>query len=291
VCKGNELCNAYGLDTISAGVSIAFAMECYEKGLLTKDQVDGIDARFGNPQAMLALLEKIARREGVGNLLAEGSLRAARQIGQGSEDFAMQVKGQEIPMHEPRLKMGLGVGYALSPTGADHCHNIHDTGFVKGSDSARSYGILEPLQVDDLGPSKVRLLAYMLSRRQFGNCVGICDFVSWNDDDVVAMVRAVTGWNSSVWELVKAGERAMTLARFFNIREGFTDKDDVLPKRFHEAFVTGPLTGVAPTPEQVEKAKRDYYEMMGWDRETGVPSLAKAQELDIEWAREAALGA
>jgi len=289
VCKGNELCNAYGLDTISAGVSIAFAMECYEKGILTKEELDGIDARFGNAAAMLALLETIARREGIGDLLAEGTLKAARKIGRGSEEFAMQVKGQEIPMHEPRLKMGLGVGYALSPTGADHCHNIHDTSYVKGSQSARSYGILEPLPADDLGPQKVRLMAYMLSRRQFGNCVGICDFVSWNDDDMVAMVRAATGWNCSLWEMVKVGERAMTLARFFNIREGFTDKDDVLPKRFYEPFTTGPLAGVAPTPEQVEKAKRDYYEMMGWDRQTGVPGLAKAQELDIEWAREAAL--
>ncbi len=288
VCKGNELCNAYGLDTISTGVSIGFAMECYEKGILTREQLDGIDAHFGNPQAMLALLEKIARRDGIGDLLAEGTLRAARKIGKGSEDFAMQVKGQEIPMHEPRLKMGLGVGYALSPTGADHCHNIHDTSYVKGNNKARSYGILEPLPADDLGPAKVRVLAYMLSRTQFGNCVGICDFVGWNDDDIVAMVRAATGWNCSQWELIKAGERAMTLARLFNIREGFTDKDDRLPKRFYEPFVTGPLNGVAPAVEQVEKAKRDYYEMMGWDRETGVPTLGRALELDIEWALAAA---
>jgi len=263
-------------------------MECYEKGILTREQLDGIDAHFGNPQAMLALLEKIARRDGIGDLLAEGTLRAARKIGKGSEDFAMQVKGQEIPMHEPRLKMGLGVGYALSPTGADHCHNIHDTSYVKGNNKARSYGILEPLPADDLGPAKVRVLAYMLSRTQFGNCVGICDFVGWNDDDIVAMVRAATGWNCSQWELIKAGERAMTLARLFNIREGFTDKDDRLPKRFYEPFVTGPLNGVAPAVEQVEKAKRDYYEMMGWDRETGVPTLGRALELDIEWALAAA---
>jgi aldehyde:ferredoxin oxidoreductase len=119
--------------------------------------------------------------------------------------------------------------------------------------------------------------------------LGICDFVEWNDDDVVAMVRAATGWNCNLWELVKTGERAMTLARLFNLREGFTDKDDVLPKRFHEAFVTGPLTGVAPTFEQVEKAKRDYYEMMGWNRDSGVPTRARAQELDIEWALDAAV--
>jgi len=290
VCKGNELCNAFGLDTISAGVCVGFAMECYERGILTREQLDGVDARFGNPHGMLALLEKIARREGVGDLLAEGTLRAARKIGGGSEDFAMQVKGQEIPMHEPRLKMGLGIGYALSPTGADHCHNIHDTGYVKGSRSARSYGILDPIPAEDLGPQKVRLLAYMLSRRHFGNCVGLCDFVGWQDDDVVTMVRAATGWNCNLWELVKVGERAMTLARLFNIREGFTDKDDILPKRFYEPFLTGPIAGVAPTLEQVEKAKRDYYEMMGWDRNTGIPGRAKAMELDIEWALDAALG-
>lgn len=287
VCKGNELCNAYGLDTISTGVSIAFAMECYEKGILSRDDLDGIDARFGNPLAMLALLEKIAGREGIGDLLAEGTLRAARKLGAGSEDFAMQVKGQEIPMHEPRLKMGLGVGYALSPTGADHCHNIHDTGFVKGNQGARAYGILDPLPLDDLGPEKVRLLSYMLSRRHFGNCVGICDFVGWQDDDMVAMVRAATGWNSSILELLKVGERAMTLARLFNLREGFTDKDDILPKRFYEPFATGPLAGVAPTPLQIETAKRDYYEMMGWDRDTGIPSRGKAMELGIQWALDA----
>ena len=290
ICKGNELCNAYGLDTISAGVTIALAMECFEKGLLTLDQLDGIEARFGNAGAMLALLEKIARREGVGDLLAEGSLRAAKAIGKGAEELAIHVKGQEVPMHEPRLKMGLGVGYALSPTGADHCHNIHDTGFAKGSPAARAFGLLEPIPANDLGPDKVRLLVYLLSQRHFGNCVGLCSFVGWSDDQVVEMVRAATGWNSNLWELLKTGERAMTLARLFNIREGFTDEDDVLPKRFYEPFLTGPLEGVAPTPDQVEKAKRDYYEMMGWDRETGIPGRAKAVELDIEWAREAALG-
>ena len=289
VCKGNELCNAYGLDTISAGVTIAFAMECFERGILAREDLDGIEAGFGNAQAMLALLEKIARRDGIGDLLAEGTLRASQKIGKGSEELAVQVKGQEIPMHEPRLKMGLGVGYALSPTGADHCHNIHDTSFVKGNKRARPYGILDPVPADDLGPRKVRILAYMLSRRHFGNCVGLCDFVDWTEDEVVEMVRAATGWDSSLWELAKAGERAMTLARLFNIREGFTDADDILPKRFHEPFLTGPIAGVAPTPEQLERAKRDYYEMMGWDRQTGVPSRAKVQELDIEWALETAM--
>ena len=142
----------------------------------------------------------------------------------------------------------------------------------------------------DLGPKKVRLVAYLLSKRQFGNCVGLCDFPAWSDDQIVELVRAATGWNSNLWELLKVGERALTLARLFNLREGFTDKDDALPKRFYEPFLTGPLAGVAPTGEQIDAAKRNYYEMMNWDRETGVPRLAKAQELDIEWAHSEAVG-
>ncbi len=291
ICKGNELCNAYGMDTISAGVTISFAMECYETGLLTKDDLDGLDARFGNAEAMLSLLEKIARRQGVGDVLAEGSLRAARKWGKGSEIYAMQVKGQEIPMHEPRLKMALGVGYALSPTGADHCHNVHDTAFVKSSSSYEDLGIGGgPIPAADLGERKIRILSQLLPNRHFGNCVGLCNFVGWGNDKTLELVRAATGWKSTIFELLKVGERALNLAKCFNLREGFTQKDDVLPKRFYEPFLTGPLTGVAPTPEQVEEAKRNYYAMVGWDRETGVPLRGKMKELDIEWALDAATG-
>ncbi len=291
VAKGNELCNSYGIDTISAGVTIGFAMECYEKGLLTKDDLDGLDAKFGNADAMLALLEKIARREGVGDLLAEGSLRSARKIGKGSVDYAMQVKGQEIPMHEPRLKMALGVGYALSPTGADHCHNIHDTAFVKSSTAYEDFGVGGgPIPAADLGERKVRILAALLPQRHFGNCVGLCNFVGWSNDQILELVRATTGWKSTMVEILAIGERALNLAKCFNLREGFSDSDDILPRRFYEPFLTGPLTGVAPTHDQVEQAKRSYYEMAGWDPETGIPLRGKMKWLDIEWALDSAVG-
>ena len=141
ICKANEICNTYAIDTISTGMTIAFAMECYENGILTREDMDGLDAKFGNAEAMVKLTEKIARREGVGDLLAEGTLRAAKKIGKGAEQYAIQVKGQELPMHEPRLKTVLGVGYALSPTGADHCHNVHDSGFAKNSSSYEALGV------------------------------------------------------------------------------------------------------------------------------------------------------
>ncbi len=127
ICRANELCQRYSLDTISTGATIAFAMECFEKGLITERDTDGIILRFGNADAMVRMVEMIGLREGIGDLLAEGSMRAAKRIGGGAERLAIHVKGQEVPMHEPRLKKALGLGYAISPTGADHNHNFHDT--------------------------------------------------------------------------------------------------------------------------------------------------------------------
>ncbi|MHC1578181.1 MAG: aldehyde ferredoxin oxidoreductase family protein, partial [Dehalococcoidia bacterium] len=152
IAKGHQLCNALGLDTISTGASIAFAMECYEKGLLTKKDTDGVELKFGNHEAMLDTISKIARKEGIGNLLAEGVARAAERIGGEAEEFALHVKKQEVPMHEPRWKQGMGLGYAVSPTGADHVHNIHDNQFAAygaGLEMVKPFGILEPLPMAD----------------------------------------------------------------------------------------------------------------------------------------------
>ncbi|MFC1952432.1 aldehyde ferredoxin oxidoreductase family protein, partial [Chloroflexota bacterium] len=148
IAKGNELCGAYSLDTISTGVTISFAMECFENGLLTTKDTDGIELRFGNADAMLKTIELIARREGIGDILAEGTLCAAQKIGKGAMEFAMHVKGMEIPMHEPRVKAALGLGYMVNPHGADHCANLHDTMISQTGgqlDRIKPLGILEPL--------------------------------------------------------------------------------------------------------------------------------------------------
>lgn len=296
VAKANELCGAYTIDTISTGVTIAFAMECFENGILTKDDTDGIELRFGNAEAMLAMVEKIARRDGIGDLLAEGSWRAARRIGKGAERFAMQIKGQEVPMHEPRLKHGLGVGYAVSPTGADHCHNLHDTLFEKegaNMEMVRSFGFLKPLPAQDLSEEKARLLYYVSNWRHFDNIAVMCLFVPWSVLQLEELVRAATGWNTTAFEMQKAAARAVTLARLFNLREGFTAADDKLPERFFEAFTDGPLAGVGVPKEKHEQRVHDYYELMGWDRETGVPTVTHLHELGLGWVvpeARAALG-
>ncbi len=285
IAKGNEICNAYGFDTISAGVTIAFAMECYEKGLITKEDTDGLEVKFGNAEVMLELLEQIALKKGFGKLLSEGSKKAADKFGGDASKYAMHIKGQEIPMHEPRFKSGLGIGYMVSPTGADHCHNIHDTYFDTSADAIKPLGILEPIPLQDIGKEKMRLLGYFGNWRHFGNCAHLCMFVPWNFKQAVKMVEATTGWTTSLWEILRIGERAATLSRIFNIREGFGAEDDILKDRWYEeVFEEGPYKGFKFTKTELEKARDCYYGVMGWDKD-GIPTEGKLIDLGIDWAQ------
>jgi len=302
VTKASERCNALGLDTISVGGTIAFAMECFEEGLLTLEDTRGLDLRFGNVEAMLQLVELIAARQGIGDLLAEGTKRAAERIGGGAERFAVHVKGQELPYHDPRIQHGLGLGYAVSYTGADHCHNAFDSNYEHeaGMDSVRNLGVLEPMPATWLGPEKVRAIIYGSLRSHLNNCLGLCNFLPYRNDQVVEAVRAVTGWDTNAWELWKAAERLVTMARAFNVRQGFTPADDRLPPRMAEPLgpdgpSTGPWSfgpgtkgsghrpGQPIDPAAVEAALPLYYEMMGWNPVSGVPRAAKLYELDIGW--------
>jgi len=282
ICKAHELCQRYTLDTISTGCTIAFAMECFENKLLTKKDTDGIDLTFGNPEAMLQMVEMIAKREGIGDLLAEGTMRAAEKIGKGAEKFAVHVKGEEVPMHDPRLKRGLGLGYAVKPTGAEHMNNLHDT----WTRDLPSFGITRRVPLEDFGPRKVRLYVYKVIYEIIKNCLLLCDFVPWNENQIVEIVRAVTGWNSNLWEIMKVSERSINMARAFNIREGFTRKDDWLPDRFFHPQTSGPLSDTAVDPRKLENAKSTYYGMMGWDQKKGAPTRAKLEELDIPWVAD-----
>jgi len=288
IAKGNEMANAYGVDTISCGMAIAFAMECFENGLLTKEDTGGLDLCFGNAPAMLQMVEQISLRQGFGDTLAEGVARAAKKIGKGAEEFAMHIKGQELPMHEPRLKQGMGVGYAMSPQGADHCHNIHDTAYVSNTglmQDIRALGVLEPMPADDLSAGKVQLVAHYCNWIHFLNCAVCCYFVMSlgrvGFERTARLVSVATGWNTTVFETMKVGERAVNLARIFNLREGFTSKDDNMPKRFFTPHPSGPLK-VALDPGAFQKAKEMYYDIMSWP--DGIPSPGKLGELGIQWA-------
>lgn len=288
VARGSQLCNAYGLDSIGAGMTIAFAMECYEREIIGPEQTDGIELRFGNADAMLAMLEKIAHREGFGAVLAEGSRLAAEKIGPEAAPYAMQIKGQEIAMHDPRVKYGHGLGIAASPTGADHMHSVHDSGYQTDAGIAdlKPFGILEPLPYDDLSLAKARMVRYAMMWRTTYNLTGICMFQPWTTAQTRDLITAVTGWNTSVMELWRAGERAYNLARAFNAREGFGPEQDKLPKRFFEAFREGPIAGKTFDEETFKSAMAAMYAMAGWDPETAAPTRAKLEDLDIGWVAD-----
>lgn len=290
IAMANEICNKYTIDTISTGVTIAFAMECYENGIITKEDTGGIDLRFGNADAMVKMTEMIAKREGFGDLLAEGVARAAQRLGKGAEKFAMHVKGQELPMHEPRGKRSLVLAYSLSPTGADHMEAPHDIVYEMASveDHALSpLGLLESVDSLDMGAKKVRAFYYAKMLDDFYNSIGMCDFVGASIGplcitQLVKYIRAVTGWDTSLWELMKVGERANNMMRIFNYREGFTKEDDSLPDRIFEGLQNGKLKGAKIDREEFDKMKLLYYQMSGWDKD-GKPTKAKLAELGLEW--------
>ncbi len=290
ISVANQFCNAYGLDTISTGGLISFAMECYGKGILTKGDTAGLELRFGNVEAMMRMVEMIGKREGLGDTLSEGICPAAEKFGKGAEHFAMHVKGMPIPFHEPRGKVGVGLGYAVSATGPDHMEFPHDPFWATEAGIAllRPLGIHEPIDVFDLGPQKVRIFIYLQQYWNLLNSLGICAFTAkpfgpQTLNGIVDYVKAVTGWETSLFDLLKVAERHANMSRIFNLREGFTAKDDILPDRFFQPMEGGTLKGKKIDREQFSKALEIYYEMMGWDPETGVPKRTKLAELDLDW--------
>jgi aldehyde:ferredoxin oxidoreductase len=289
IAKGHEICNALGLDTISAGMMISFAMECYENGLLTDEDTGGLELRFGNGPAMVRCLELIARREGIGALLADGPRQAVAAIGEDAQAYSVDVKGQPFPMHECRTRHGQALGYAVSPTGADHCHNYWDEGQEKDPLGTKllQLGIYQQAKRTELNPAKVWAYTATANWEWTNNMLGHCMFVPWTRDQMVALVRAITGWETNLHELLMAGERCVTMARAFNLREGLTRADDMLPPRMWEPFKTERLNERPIDPEELDEAISLFYGMMGWDTERGVPQPAALHRLDIGWVAEA----
>ena len=286
ICRANELCSLHSLDTISLGGTIAFAMECFERGILTSADTGGIELRFGNAEAMLRTIELIARREGFGDVLADGSRQAARRIGRGAEQFAMQVKGVEFGMHEPRLKQGLGLLYAVAPNGADHMAGAHDTSFMnegRGMESMRSLDSPLPLPPADLSVAKVDRARSQHLWRNFSDSLVTCHFVPWTLRQQVDLVRALTGWDYTDFEAMRQGERVAAMSRVFNLREGLTAADDQLPARFFEPKPRGGLQDTAIDPAAMDNARRTFYALMGWDELGGVPGRARLEALGLEW--------
>jgi aldehyde:ferredoxin oxidoreductase len=280
LCKANERCNAYSLDTISTGSTIAFAMECYEKGLITKKDTGGLELTWGNAEAAIKAVELIARREGFGDLMAEGTARMAKKIGKGSEAFALHTKGLEPGMHEPRLNKALAIGYLINPHGADHSSSFGGGTSPMGLDSLHSLGIFRATE-DNYSPYRMSIYKMTHSLGMIKDCMLMCSYVPCSTDRQVELLKAITGWNTSTVELLRAGQRILTIMRLFNIAQGFTDADDILPERYYQPKTNGALSKTARTKQEMDDARKYYYYYMGWD-EKGVPRPETLAELQIE---------
>lgn len=281
MCKANERCNAYGLDTISTGASIAFAMEAFEKGLISKAETGGIELKFGNGEALLKAIDLIARREGIGDFLAEGTARMAKKLGQDAPDFAMNVKGLESAMHDPRVNMGFRIGYLINALGADHCSSMAGGGPSPfGVRELNQFGILKPL-TEDFGPRRVAAWKITQCISMVTDYMVMCLMPNMTSDQKMELLKAATGWNTGWVEMLQISERIITTMRLFNVREGFTAKDDEFPARFYQHKTDGVLaTKDIPDRATSEKVKKLYYYFMGWDA-NGVPTPEKLAELQI----------
>jgi aldehyde:ferredoxin oxidoreductase len=286
ICRANEMCSLHGLDTISTGGTIAFAMECFERGLISREDTGGLELRFGNADAMLQMIEAIAHRRGFGDVLAGGSRAAAQRIGGGAAELAMHVKGVEFGMHDPRVKQGLGLVYAVAPNGADHMTGAHDTAFTKegrGMEAVRSLDSPQPLPADDLGTAKVDRARNQHLSRNFVDSLVMCAFVPWTLRQQVDLLRAQTGWDYTDFEALRLGERVANMARMFNLREGLTAADDQLPKRFFSVGGKAGPKAIAMDPDAMNRARRTFYILMGWHTDTGVPMPETLERLGIAW--------
>ena len=267
VAKASQMCDDLGIDTITVGATISFAMECVEKGYLEQNDVDNLV--FGNDDAVLQMIELIAKKEGVGDLFAKGSRSAALKIGHNSEDFAIQVKGNELAGVEPRGSWGMALAYSTSDRGA--CHQRCWT------PSAELRGDLPRFSFDGV-PEFVKE-----SQDERAACFSLvlCDFLPFNVPEMVDMLNAATGFSYTPESYLTVGERIWNQTRLFNTREGITSEDDVLPKRFYkELMPEGPAKGQVISAEELEKAKQKYYEIRGWDS-NGIPNNETVKKLEV----------
>jgi aldehyde:ferredoxin oxidoreductase len=296
IAHANQICNENGVDTIACGATIAFAIECFEKGIINKEQTGGLELKFGDPDAMLKALDAIVNCEGpLGEVLSKGSERAAKIWGNGADECLITVKGAEAPAHMPQAKRSLGLIYAVNPFGADHQSSEHDPYYEEGVadlnlNRLKMIGLGEPQPGYSLTPEKVRFAYLTEVFYSMLDSLELCQFVfgpAWTlygPAETVEMVRAVTGWDITVDELMAVGERRLNLFRTFNAREGLDRKDDKLPKKFFKQLQgAGPTAGIALTHEEIESALDEYYKLAGWTN-NGIPTQPTMERLDIAWA-------
>ncbi|MBE0480507.1 MAG: aldehyde ferredoxin oxidoreductase family protein, partial [Dehalococcoidia bacterium] len=282
ITKAHYLCDDYGLDTISAGSTIGFAIECFEKGVLTRADTGGIEMKYGDPDLVIDMIHKIANREGIGNLLAEGTRAISRKLGHGTERYAMQVKGLELPAYDSRAVQITGLAYAVANRGGDHI-----TAYIQGPTFLDiPFLIIPDSHINDphvADPNEVHILVELENALTALDILGACKFMGMcvDSSEWVELVKHCLGRKFTYEDMMKIGERAVNLARLFNVREGITRADDTLPARLlEEPLPDGPAAG--KVNENLPAMLDKYYELRGWEIATGKPTPAKLKELGLE---------
>jgi len=296
IAKANEIASKYAMGTISLGGVIGFVMECFENGLLTAEDTGGVEAHFGSGQALIRLAEMTGRRDGFGDAMAEGTTVLARRLGPGAERFAVHVKGKEFPAHMPTSKAVMGLIYALNPFGPDHVSTEHDPAIAdEPGEILKGFGIYEGgVAPEELSFEKAMLTAYTQRFVSALDTLSVCQFcfhtwAMYNAVELLEVMKAVTGWDYTMQELMLLGERRVNSMRAFNAREGFSSKDDTLPERlFEDGLIDdGPGKGRKVDRQKFLRCREEYYRLNGWDPVTGNPTGLKLRELGLGcWAAE-----
>jgi len=279
IIKINDICDRAGLDTISLGATIAFAIECYENGILSKGDTDGIELTWGNHQAIVDMSEKIAKREGLGEVLADGVQRASQKIGKGAEQFAMHLGGQELPMHDPRNTPGYGTTYCTDATPARHMQG--GSAFLEGGFVIPGIPFKQPEKYVYTGKGDIH--RYMSNLSHIVNASGLCYFAVWvyGVKMIPQFLEYATGKNYTLEDLLTIGERIANLRMAFNIREGVRFSDWKVPGRMigNPPLKAGPLKDITI---DFKTLIGEFCEKMEWDPKTGKPSQKKLEELGLE---------
>jgi aldehyde:ferredoxin oxidoreductase len=282
IIMANDICNRYGLDTISAGATIAYAIECYDKGLITKQDTDGLEMTWGNHRSIISMLEKMARREGFGHILADGTQKAAERIGKGSEQYAMHIHGQEYSAHDPRRSYPFSLAYRMDATPGRHTRDsgMPLAGLAKPPFDPNSFAGRAPAQ--KVGVSFFHVI----------DSCGCCHFVigsTGKANIMIDFINAATGWDMTVDEALRTGERIANMRHCFNVREGLNLIEYHSPDRMlgKPPLTAGPTAGKTVDEEMVV---REFCQAMDWDLKTARPSRQKLSELDMDFAAKAIWG-
>jgi aldehyde:ferredoxin oxidoreductase len=287
VGKANELCNNYGLDTITLGGLISYLFESVEKGVIEEKDLGLESVGFGNGQSLIQIVQSVIERKGIGNILADGFEASIKHFGEKTRKYAIHVKNHGFAAHMTQVKPAMSLMYAVSPIGADHMSCEHDWLVTEDGEAAKGLGLLKPGQLNSTGTDKVRQVVYSQFYYSALDSLSLCMFCwgvgnLFTYPELIDLVHSVTGLDMTFWEIMKAGERRITMMRLLNLRRGFTAFNDKLPEKLYKAIPDGPSKGRKVEKEGFDSMRSQYYAFMGWNAE-GVPTKEKIIELSLDW--------